>query len=65
MITVRTGAYTTEDLVALYYALEEAIITLQNHATCLDCDRCEVRNACNDLNSTIDYLSEKLSEKGR
>lgn len=65
MITVKTGAYNVEEISALYYALEEAIITLQNHTTCADCATCELRNACKDLNSTIDYLGEKLSEKGR
>ena len=65
MITVKTGAYKVEEISALYYALEEAIITLQNHTTCADCATCELRNACKDLNKTIDYLSDKLREHGR
>lgn len=65
MITVKTGAYTTEDLIALYYALEEAIITLQNHSSCANCATCEVRNSCKDLSKTLNFLSDKLSEKGR
>lgn len=62
MITVKTGAYNTDELEALYYAFEEAIITLQNHTSCADCARCKVRNACTDLNKTINFLSDKLSE---
>lgn len=65
MITVKTGAYNVEEISALYYAFEEAIITLQNHTSCTDCATCEVRNACKDLNKTINYLSDKLSEHGR
>lgn len=65
MITVKTGAYNVEEISALYYALEEAIITLQNHTTCADCATCEVRNACKDLNKTIDFLSDKLRKHGK
>lgn len=61
MITVKTGAYSREDLIALYYALEEAIITLQNHTSCANCATCEVRNSCKDLNKTINYLSDEIS----
>lgn len=61
MITVKTGAYSREDLSALYYALEEAIITIQTHTSCADCTTCNVRNACKDLNKTINYLGDELS----
>lgn len=62
MITVKTGAYNREDIIALYYALEEAIITLQNHTSCADCATCEVRNACKDLNKTLNHLCDKINK---
>ena len=61
MITVKTGAYSREDLIALYYALEEAIITLQNHTSCANCATCEVRNACKDLGKTLNYLNDEIN----
>lgn len=61
MITVKTGAYSREDLIALYYAFEEAIITLQSDTSCADCTTCKVRNACKDLNKAYDYLGDELS----
>lgn len=65
MITVKTGAYNDTELEALYYAFEEAIITLQNHTSCADCATCKLRNACTDLNKTINFLANKLSNHSR
>ena len=61
MITVKTGNYTRKDKELLHKVLSEGL--QESSQKCNgECDRCEMKTVCADVNRVLHYLDKVLTE---
>ena len=61
MITVKTGNYTCKDIELLRKVLAEGL--QENSQRCnAECDRCEMKTVCADVNRVLFFLDKVLTE---
>lgn len=66
MITVKTGAYSTEEITALASNIRVIADVVQSQVCAnkdIDCPNCKYYHLCTDLTSTYNFLLNKARER--
>ena len=66
MITLKTGSYKTEDMLALISALKVALVDIKSpvcYSGKANCDACSRGLACKDITSFLAFAEVALAEK--